>query len=415
MKVSFLGEQFYNIVTMKKVGSFILIFIISIGLNAQTLVQLSKTDMIKWNFKVLSTIRNSDFKNNKLYKTAYSKLIQDADSFLSYQPVSVMQKIDLPPSGDKHDYMSLAPYWWPDPSKADGLPYIRRDGEVNPEVKNYPDKEQMPKLCEKVNTLALAYYYSGNETYAKHAAKLMRVWFIDKETRMNPNLNFGQAVKGVTNGRAEGLIDTRQFIYALDAVKILKGSVHWTAKDEQGLQTWMSDFLHWLYTSEIGIDEMNAKNNHAVWFDAQALAIAIYIDSMDLAKKIIAVSKERLNNQMDANGLFPLELERTTSLHYSVFILNAFNVVAELADQIGIDYFHSTTASGKNLKVAFDAIMPYLLKQKKWTYQQIRPFSYTDAFPLILSAERRYGFKDSVNNLAKLIGADLASLQLNLL
>ena len=385
------------------------------GLNAQTVVHLSKTDMIKWNFNALNTKKNIDLKNDKSLKTAYLQLLHNADSLLSYKPVSVMQKMDIPPSGDKHDYMSLAPYWWPDPSKPNGLPYIRRDGEVNPEVKNYPDKEQMPKLCENVNTLSLAYYYSGNETYAKHATKLMRVWFLDKETRMNPNLNFGQAVKGITDGRAEGLIDTRQFIYALDAVKILKASVHWTEQDEQGLHNWMANFLHWLYNSKIGIDEMNAKNNHAVWFDAQALAIAIYVDSMDLAKKIIAVSKDRLDKQMDANGFFPLELERTTSLHYSVFILNAFNVIAELSEQIGVDYFQAKTNSGKSLKMSFDALMPYLLQQKKWSHTQIKPFAFTDAFPLMLSAERRYGFKGSMDTLAKILNADLGRLQLKLL
>lgn len=400
---------------MEKIKGTILFLIISIGLYAQSSVQLSKTDMIKWNFQALNTNKGKDFKNDKNLRPAYLKLIHDADSLLSYKPVSVMQKKDIPPSGNKHDYMSLAPYWWPDKSKPNGLPYIRRDGEVNPEVKNYPDKEQMPKLCENVNALALAYYYSGNENYAKHAAKLLRVWFLDSETKMNPNLNFGQAVKGITDGRAEGLIDTRQFIYAIDAIKILKASIHWTSQDEKGMQAWMSSFLNWLYTSKIGIDEMNAKNNHAVWFDAQALAIAIYVDSLDLAKKIIAISKERLDKQMDINGFFPLELERTTSLHYSVFILNAFNVVAELSEQIGVDYFQSKTASGKTLKMAFDAIMPYLLKQKNWTYPQIRAFGYTDAFPLILTAERRYGYKGSLATLAKILGADIGGLQINLL
>lgn len=400
---------------MEKIKGTILFLIISIGLYAQSSVQLSKTDMIKWNFQALNTNKGKDFKNDKNLRPAYLKLIHDADSLLSYKPVSVMQKKDIPPSGNKHDYMSLAPYWWPDKSKPNGLPYIRRDGEVNPEVKNYPDKEQMPKLCENVNALALAYYYSGNENYAKHAAKLLRVWFLDSETKMNPNLNFGQAVKGITDGRAEGLIDTRQFIYAIDAIKILKASIHWTSQDEKGMQAWMSSFLNWLYTSKIGIDEMNAKNNHAVWFDAQALAIAIYVDSLDLAKKIIAISKERLDKQMDINGFFPLELERTTSLHYSVFILNAFNVVAELSEQIGVDYFQSKTTSGKTLKMAFDAIMPYLLKQKNWTYPQIRAFGYTDAFPLILTAERRYGYKGSLATLAKILGADIGGLQINLL
>jgi glutaredoxin 2 len=243
----------------------------------------------------------------------------------------------------------------------------------------------------------------------------MRVWFLDSATKMNPNLNFGQAVKGVTNGRAEGVIDTRQFIYALDAIQLLKKSSHWTANDQKGLQNWMTEFLIWLRTSKIGIDEMNTKNNHAIWYDAQTLSMAIFIDSIDLAKQIIAVSKNRLDKQMDLNGLFPLELSRTTSLHYSVFILNAFNVIAELSEQIGVDYFQAKTNSGKSLKLAFDSLMPYLLQQKQWTHPQIKAFAYTDAFPLILTAERRYGYKGSLDALALLLGADLGRLQLKLL
>ncbi|OYY03580.1 MAG: hypothetical protein B7Y76_03625, partial [Sphingobacteriia bacterium 35-40-5] len=378
-------------------------------------VKLSKTDMVKWDFKQLAINKKQIQTGVALIKPAYKQLLHNADSLLGYKPVSVMQKKDIPPSGNKHDYMSLAPYWWPDPSKPNGIPYKRHDGEVNPEVKNYPDKEQMPKLCENVNTLALAYYYSGNENYAKHAATLMRVWFLDSATNMNPNLNFGQAVKGVTNGRAEGIIDTRLFIYAIDAVQLLKKSSHWTANDQKGLQNWMAEFLVWLRTSKIGINEMNTKNNHAIWYDAQTLSMAIFIDSIDLAKRIIAVSKNRLDKQMDLNGLFPLELSRTTSLHYSIFILNAFNVIAELSEQIGVEYFQAKTNSGKSLKLAFDSLMPYLLQQKQWTHPQIKPFAYTDAFPLILTAERRYGYKGSLDTLAQLLGADLGRLQLKLL
>jgi Alginate lyase len=398
---------------VKPAYTLLLVCFFSTFLGAQ--VKLSKTDMVKWDFKQLALNKQELKKGNTSLNPAFEQLLHDADSLLGYKPVSVMQKTDIPPSGDKHDYMSLAPYWWPDPAKPNGLPYIRKDGEVNPEVKNYPDKEQMPKLCENVNTLALAYYYSGNDKYAKHAAKLMRVWFLDSATRMNPNLNFGQAVKGVTNGRAEGVIDTRQFIYALDAIKLINGSAHWTPTDQKGLQKWMAEFLQWLRTSKIGLNEMNTKNNHAIWYDAQTLSMAIFIDSIELAKKIIAVSKERLEKQMDSNGLFPLELQRTTSLHYSVFILNAFNVVAELSEQIGVDYFQSKTVSGKSLKMAFDAIMPYLMQQKKWTYPQIKSFGYTDAFPLILTAERRYGYKGAMDNLAKILKADLGRLQLKLL
>src|SRR5688572_22934036 len=131
---------------------------------------------------------------------AYKQLVKDADKALKEGPFSVMEKKNDPPSGDKHDYMSLAPYFWPDPSKPNGLPYIRKDGQTNPEVKEYKDKEYMPKMCELVYTLSLAYYFSGNEVYAEHAAKLLKTWFLDPATRMNPNLNYAQAIKGENEG-----------------------------------------------------------------------------------------------------------------------------------------------------------------------------------------------------------------------
>ena len=58
---------------------------------------------------------------------AYKQLIKDADKALQFGPVSVMEKKNAAPGGDKHDYVSLAPYHWPDPSKPGGLPYMRKD------------------------------------------------------------------------------------------------------------------------------------------------------------------------------------------------------------------------------------------------------------------------------------------------
>src|SRR5688572_28628229 len=143
---------------------------------------------------VLKKNRAAVYNKDASVMPAYQQLLKDADKALKEGPFSVMEKKHMPPSGDKHDYMSLAPYHWPDPSKPDGLPYIRKDGQTNPEVKDYKDKEYMPKLCEMVHTLALAYYFTGEKMYATHAAKLLRVWFLDTATRMNPNLNFGQAI-----------------------------------------------------------------------------------------------------------------------------------------------------------------------------------------------------------------------------
>ncbi|TSA61382.1 MAG: hypothetical protein D4R41_02090 [Sediminibacterium sp.] len=373
----------------RKIIGLFFICLVSQSLIAQ--IKLSKSDIVKLDFKTIAQKKKRiQAKDPELYP-AYLQLLNDADKLLNYLPVSVMGKTDIPPSGDKHDYMSLAPYWWPNPATSNGLPYIRKDGEINPEVKNYPDKEHMPVLCEHINLLALAYYFSQDEKYAKHASKLIQVWFLDPATKMNPNLKYGQAVKGVVEGRAEGLIDTRQFIFVIDGIDLIKTSKYWTSQNQKEMKVWFSAFLNWLQTSDIGKDEMNAQNNHGVWYDAQALAIALYVDSTELANKIVQRTANRLDMQQDAKGFFPLELARTTSFHYSVFILNAFNVIAQLSEKTSINLWQIKTRSGKSLNKAFDAMMPYLIKKKEWDGgQQIRPFSFPDGYPILLSARTKY-------------------------
>ncbi len=164
-------------------------------------------------------LKSGDEKLGKALKA----LCDDADASLEAGPFSVMDKPFTPPSGDKHDYVSVGPYWWPDPKKEDGLPYIRKDGEVNPERSKY-DNVGMGQVTRHATTLAYAYWFTGDELYAAHAAKLVRAWYMDPATRMNPNLNFGQAIPGRTKGRGIGIIDTTHLPRLLDAAQLLKGS-----------------------------------------------------------------------------------------------------------------------------------------------------------------------------------------------
>jgi hypothetical protein len=346
---------------------------------------------------------------------AYKQLIKDADKGLQYGPVSVMEKKNLPPSGNRHDYMSLAPYFWPDPAKPDGLPYIRRDGQTNPEVNDYTDKEYMPKLCDVVHTLALAWYFSEDKLYAQHAAQLLRVWFLDTATRMNPNLDFAQAIKGVNTGRGAGLIDSRHFIKVVDAAQILKHSGYWKENDQKGLQQWFSDFLDWTQTSPNGLDELDAPNNHGAWYDAQRLSMALYTGNTELAKKIAMNAAGRLDKQMDADGKFPKELERTISLHYSVFVMDAFFTIAAMAEKAGIDLWTLTTPSGKSLKKGFDALRPYLAKEKEWEGQQIKEFDYEEGFFLLMEGSVRFGCKKCPATMKSMAGDKGERMRINLL
>lgn len=347
---------------------------------------------------------------------AYKQLIKDADNkALKFGPVSVMEKTATPPSGDKHDYMSLAPYHWPDPNKPDGLPYIRKDGQTNPEVKEYKDKDYMPKLCDFVHTLALAYYFSEENVYAEHAAKLLRVWFLDTATRMNPNLNYGQAIKGVNEGRGAGLIDTRHFIKVIDAIGLLKGSKYWKDTDQLGMKKWFADFLNWMQTSKNGRDEMKAKNNHGAWYDAQRLSMALFIDSMELAKKIVANAADRLDKQIDENGFFPAEMERTISLHYTSFVMNAFFIIAQQAEKTGFDLWNYVSPSGRSLKRSFEILKPYFTREKEWKGQQIKEFDNEDSYPLLMEGAIHYKCKDCVAAVKKLADEKAPRLKINLL
>jgi len=170
-----------------------------------------------------------------MMRKEFPALFRSADSALTGMPPTVMQKHKIPPSGNRHDYMSLAPYWWPDSSKADGLPYVRHDGLVNPESRIDHDGTRFQVMVDAVEALTLAHHLSGDRKYSARAETFLRVWFVDTATRMNPNLNYAQAVLGVNDGRGTGIIDTRDIPYLLKAVRLLAESGDWSGADNAAL------------------------------------------------------------------------------------------------------------------------------------------------------------------------------------
>jgi hypothetical protein len=232
---------------------------------------------------------------------------------------------------------------------------------------------------------------------------------------MNPNLNYGQAVKGVNEGRGAGMIDVRHFMKVIDGIGLLQGSKHWSAIDQKGMKTWFADFLNWMQTSKIGKDEMGAENNHGTYYDALRLSIALFTDNNELAKNVVANVTKRLDSQMDVEGKFPREMERTIALHYNVFDLNAFYMVASMAQKTGFDLWSYTSPSGASLKKGFTYFHPYLSKEKEWTGQQIKPFEFEEGYPLLLMSAGKYGCKDCKEQVKKLEGLDADKLRENLL
>jgi hypothetical protein len=371
-------------------------------------------EVFELNAATLTSNKKQIKANNANLMPAYEKLLADAEKALLYKPVSVMEKVNKPPSGDKHDYMSIAPYFWPDSSKPGGVPYMNRDGQINPEVLKYKDKIYLADICNEVSTLALAWYFSDDARYADHAGKLLRVWFLNEDTKMNPNLNFAQAVKGREEGRGYGLIDTRHFVRLVDAIGLMNNASSWTIKDRQGMKNWFADFLDWMQTSKNGLAEMHTINNHRIWYDVQRLSYALFTGNTVLAKKIVESAKQQLEKQMDNDGSFPLEMKRTISLHYTVFVLNPFFITADLAKNVGADLWNYVSPSGKSLKKGFDTLLPYLLQKKEWTGQQIKPFQYEEAIPLLVKGTENYHCNDCKIQVKQIAGDEAKSLRLHL-
>jgi hypothetical protein len=323
-------------------------------------------------------------------EAALARLLDDARKALLEQPFSVTQKAITPPSGDKHDYLSLAPYAWPDPKRPDGLPYIMRDGRINPERDSIPDHGYFSRMVALTETLGLAYYFTGDESFAKHAALLLRTFFLAPATRMNPNLNFAQGVRGKEDGRASGIMDTAGIARLVDGVELLFESPSLSQEDRDGLLGWLRVYLGWLCESDLGRRESQARNNHGTWYDVQVVSLAFATGQVDLARETLQFShKRRIGRQIDPDGSQPEELQRTRSWHYAVYNLQALVALADLGDRTGVDLWHYQTPDGRSIRKAIDWLIPFALGDKPWTTPEIGGLKPEALWPIVREAATR--------------------------
>ena len=344
-----------------------------------------------WDAPKMSDAKRKIRAGDKEYLQELEKLKRDAQKALKAENFSVVNKQGTPPSGDKHDYMSQAPYFWKNPKTANGLPYIRRDGERNPEILKYPDHDFLDKMADSVRDLALAYYFTGDETYAAKAAEQLRVWFIDPATKMNPNMQFAQAVPGESTGRVFGVLESRGLTRVVDSIGLLESSKALTKNDRALLENWFTQFLDWLTTSKNGRGEGDTKNNHGTLYDVQVVSYALFLGKKDLAKRVLETAKQkRTASQIETDGRQPLELERTKSWNYSTMNLEGLMWLAKLGENASVDLWNYQTADGRGIRKALEYLYPFAVEGKKWEYQQIEGWQPQRLFPLMHFAGRKY-------------------------
>lgn len=357
------------------------------------------------NLETLAANRAGVLAGKAPFMTAMELLLQEAEKAMTLNPPSVMDKQAIPPSGNKHDYMSLSPYWWPNPDTPDNLPYIRKDGQVNPERNAY-DKVPGALMSEAVSTLSLAYYFTGGEPYAEKAARLLRTWFLDADTYMAPHLEYGQFVPGRSSGRSVGIIETRNFVYLIDYEKLLQSSEAWSDEDHRGFKQWMDNYLSWLLTSDLGREEINRANNHGSWCEFQVMALSQFTGNTKTTIPLIEnFGERRVFKQIMPDGTQPEELERTKSFNYSVFNLDALVKILMLTDHQP-EFQPGLAEEISRISQAIEFLIPYVNGDEIWPHEQITGIEHAveNLIPMLvymIRAEEKSAFIVQLDSLLK--------------
>ena len=285
---------------------------------------------------------------------------------------AVVDKPQASPSGDAHDYVSFARYYWPDPAKPDGLPYVSHDGRHNEAQVARGDHQRLWNFAGTVEKLAAAWRANHDEAAARRAGEWLRAWLVAPATRMNPQLEYAQVRLGhnQNHGSPAGVLDARCLAQVVDALRLLEGSPALAADEEAGVRAWFAMYLQWLLSAPNARGERAAKNNHGSWFLAQAIPIARYAGRDDLARALCEEDRARLAGQIQPDGRQPEEIRRVDGLGYSVFNLDAQFRVARLAAGLGIDLWNYSSPNGASLRRAVDFLRPYNDKPETWPTSQ---------------------------------------------
>lgn len=296
-----------------------------------------------------------------------TRILNAAQRYLQESPLTVTASASNRSAGGKHDYFSEGDYWWPDPRNPSG-PYTQRDGMSNPS--NFVEHRRfLMRLSVQVPGLAAAWRITGEQRYAAHAARHLHAWFVDDATRMNPNLQYAQAIHGRVTGRGTGIIDTIHLVEVARAIEVLEGSTALPKTELDGIKGWFQDYLQWMTTHPYGLQEREAKNNHGTCWVMQVAAFAQLTGNQEL----IAYARNRFKTvlipgQMASDGSFPLELKRTKPYSYSLFNLDATATICQILSTAQDNLWTFELPDGRGMRKAVAFMVPYIRNKKSWPF-----------------------------------------------
>jgi hypothetical protein len=295
------------------------------------------------------------------------RILAAATRYITEKPLTITSVSSSRSAGGKHDYFSEGDYWWPNPKDPSG-PYIQRDGVSNPNNFNQ-HRLLLIRLSVQVPALTAAWVLTRDKRFAQHAVEHLCAWFIDPETLMNPNLQYAQAIHGLTAGRSIGIIDTLHLVEVVHSIRFLTESKQLSLPREKQLRRWFSDYLEWMTTSPNGKQERDAKNNHGTCWALQAAEFARFVEN----QVVLDFCRERFKkvivpNQIGPDGSFPLELRRTKPYGYCIFNLDVMATLCQVLSSSQDDLFRFALSDGRGFTKAMAFMFPFIKDKTRWPY-----------------------------------------------
>jgi alginate lyase len=326
---------------------------------------MTRAVLIVITFSLVSTLSFAQRTTLDVASFDRARVLKAANQYLKEKPITITASHSSRSAGGLHDFFSEGDYWWPDPSNPNG-PYIQRDGMSNPN--NFVDhRRYLMRLSIHVPALVAAWKLTNQKDYAEHATRHLRAWFIDAATRMNPNLQYAQAIHGRFTGRGIGIIDTIHLVEVARAIEMLEGSRALSEAEMKTIKQWFSDYLNWMTTSKNGTDERDARNNHGTCWVMQVAAFASLVGD----DRLLDYCRNRFEtvlvpNQIATDGSFPEEKRRTKPYAYSLFNLDAMTTVCQILSTPTDNLWTFQLPDGRGIARAIAYMYPYIKDMKSW-------------------------------------------------
>ena len=282
------------------------------------------------------------------------RVMRLANQWIDAKPQTITDFPAPDSPGGAHDFFSQADYFWPNPANPNG-PWKEIDGKSNPA--NFQlHRKAMIRLSQAVPALTAGYLLTRGREFAQAAAAHLVAWFVTPATQMNANLQYSQGYPGGPSGRSYGIIDTLHLVEPARAAGFLKEAL---GANFGPLQQWFREYLEWMKTSEPGMKERDATNNHAIAWALQAAEFARLADDNPTREEVrTRFETVQLPAQENAEGGFPRELARTKPYGYSIF---QFDCATALGWSLGIlapNTSSSSAAEGKTTSLADSVFHP---------------------------------------------------------